>query len=410
MEDNETLGMARPHKTKQSLFSRPLAVLFVLLLTFGSGYAFGNGDIKLNLNRVKPNEQNKALPSALNYDSVDQVYEALLKNYDGQLDNETLLDGIKNGLAHATGDPYTEYFNETGAQEFDDSLNGSFTGIGAELGKENEALIIVAPISGFPADKVGLRPKDIIVEIDGEKAYDLSVSDAVKKIRGPKDTKVTLKILRGTEQLSFEITREEITIASVESKILDGNIGYLKISRFADDTSKLSREAAASFKQAGITGVILDMRSNPGGYLNAAVDLSSLWLNQGDTVLEERRGGEVIQKLKANSTNTLKGIKTVVLVNEGSASASEITAGALHDNNVAQLVGTKTFGKGSVQNLVEVGEGGMLKVTVARWYTPAGKNIDKEGITPETIIEMTDADYKAQKDPQLDKATELVKQ
>ncbi len=404
------MGMARPTKKPNKPYMKPITVLAVLLLTFGGGYAAGSGKLKLQINRLQPNEQNKDLPSALNYDSVDQVYDALLKNYDGQLDNDTLLDGIKNGLAHATGDPYTEYFNEEGAKEFDSDLNGSFTGIGAELGKENEALIIVAPISGFPADKAGLRPKDIIIEINGEKAYDLSVSDAVKKIRGPKDTKVTLKVLRGTEQLSFDITRAEITIASVESKILDGNIGYLKISRFAEDTTRLSREAATSFKDAGVKGVILDMRSNPGGYLNAAVDVSSLWLKQGDTVLEERRGGEVIQKLKANDVNTLQGIKTVVLINEGSASASEITAGALHDNNAAQLVGVKSFGKGSVQNLVEVGEGGMLKVTVARWYTPAGKNIDKEGITPETIVELTDADYKAQKDPQLDKAQELVKQ
>lgn len=404
------MGMAQ-QKNRRSL---PRAVYMAVALavitgTFATGWAVGKGKLSLQFNKSSVSSQNKELPNALDYDGVDQVYEALLSNFDGELNNETLLTGIKEGLAHATGDPYTEYFTEDGAKEFDEDLNGSFTGIGAELGKENDALIIVAPISGFPADKAGVRPKDIIVEIDGEKAYDLSVSDAVKKIRGPKGTKVKLSLLRGLEQVEVEIERDNITIASVEHKILDGNIGYLKISRFAEDTTELARKAAKEFKDANVAGVILDMRSNPGGYLNAAVDVSSLWLNQGDTVLEERRGGEVIQKLKANSVNTLKGMKTVVLINEGSASASEITAGALADNKVASLVGAKSYGKGSVQDLVDLADGGRLKVTVARWYTPGGKNIDKEGITPETIVELTDEDIKATRDPQLDKAKEMAK-
>lgn len=406
------MGMAQRNANKRRMPRSALitGALIVLAVTFYGGWATGTGKISFAANKLSVSEQNKSLPAALDYDSVDEVYNALLENYDGQLDNKTLLDGVKEGLASAAGDPYTEYFNEDGAKEFDEELNGSFSGIGAELGKENEALIIVAPISGFPADKAGLRPKDIVAEIDGEKSFDLPVNEAVKKIRGPKGTKVKLKILRGMEQLDFEIERDQITIASVEHKILDGNIGYLKVSRFAEDTTKLSREAATAFKNANVSSVILDMRSNPGGYLNAAVDLSSLWLNPGDSVLEERRGGEVIQKLKANSVNTLKGIKTVVLVNEGSASASEITAGALADNKVASLVGVKSFGKGSVQDLVKIGDGGMLKVTVARWYTPDGKNIDKEGITPETIVELSDEDIKAKRDPQLDKAIEMAKQ
>jgi carboxyl-terminal processing protease len=333
----------------------------------------------------------------------------LRAKYDGQLTVQQLQDGLKKGLVAASGDPYTEYMPPKEAKEFDEQLSGSFEGIGAELGKDKDSVIIISPISGTPADKAGLRPKDAIIAIDGKDATGLSVEEARDKIRGPKGTQVKLTVIRGTQKLDVAITRDTINIPSVESKVLDGNIGYLKISSFGDDTSKLAQDAADGFRQKNVKGVVLDLRGNPGGYLEAAVNVSSLWLPGGKTVLQEKRGDVVIKTHKSLGTQTLQGIPTVVLIDEGSASASEITAGALHDNGVATLIGVKSFVKGSVQEPLQLNDGGLLKVTVARWYTPKGKNIDKEGITPDQKVERSLDDYNAGRDPQLDAATTKLK-
>lgn len=293
-------------------------------------------------------------------------------------------------MVEAAGDPYTEFLTAEQTKEFNEELNGSFSGVGAELGKDGDNIVIVAPIAGFPAEKAGLKPKDVIVEIDGQSTHGLGISEAVKKIRGPEGTEVKLRVIRDQkEDLSFTITRENITIPSVEYKVLDGNIGYLKISRFADDTSELTKAAATKFKDADVKGVVLDMRGNPGGLLNSAVDVSSLWLPNDKTVLEEKRDGVVIKTYKSNGSALLAGKPTVVLIDDGSASASEITAGALKDNGVAKLLGIKSFGKGSVQSIESLPDGSSLKVTVARWYTPSGRNIDKEGIEPDIKVEQT---------------------
>lgn len=380
------------------------------VLIFGLGVAVGDNRIAIGPRAVFNNNQNPTLPADLDYKTVEQVYDSIKANYDGELTTESLLDGLKEGLAKSTGDPYTEYLNPKAAKDFDDGLNGTFSGIGAELGKDKELISVVAPISGFPAEKAGLRPKDIIAEIDGESAYDLSVSEAVSKIRGEAGTKVKLKVIRsGNEQLEFEITREKITIPSVTSEILEGNIGYLKVSRFSEDTTKLSTEAATKFKAANVSGVILDVRGDPGGLLEASVDLSSLWLDKGKIILQEKRGEVVVKTYNAKGNPILKGIPTVVLINEGSASASEITAGALRDNNAATLIGVKTYGKGSVQSLVRLGDGGVLKVTIAKWFTPAGRNINKEGIEPDQEVKRSEEDFTANRDPQRQAALDFLK-
>lgn len=379
----------------------------VLIFTFGVGV--GSGRIVIGRDQVfQTSIQENRLPDDLDYSSVEHLYDALKGSYDGQLDAEALLNGLKSGLAGASGDPYTEYLTVDEAKEFNDDLSGSFTGIGAELGKDKEAIVIIAPIAGFPAEKAGLRPKDIVAEIDGESAYEISVSEAVKRIRGPKDTKVTLKVVRDGQLLTFEITRDSITIPSVTSEIIDGNIGYIKIGRFGDDTTRLSRQVAQNFKQSGVKGVILDVRSDPGGLLDAAVDVSGLWL-QNKTVLQEKRDDVVVKTFTSRGTAILAGIPTVVLINEGSASASEIVAGALKDQGAATLIGTKSFGKGSVQQLVNLPNGGVLKVTIARWFTPNGKNIDKEGIEPDQKVERSEDDFKNNRDPQKDAAVRFLK-
>ncbi|CAN5618643.1 hypothetical protein BH23PAT2_BH23PAT2_09370 [soil metagenome] len=384
--------------------------IVVGILIFASGLLFGIGFDGSSLSNRFNQTANTDLPTSLDYSSVDEVYNSLRDKYDGDLNTDMLLDGLKQGLARATGDPYTEYLNAEESQGFEDDLNGSFSGIGAELARQDDAIVVVAPISGFPAEEAGLRPQDIILQIDGESAQGLSTTEAVNKIRGPVGTDVQLTVFRGTERVEVTITRATITIASAEYEILEGNIGYLKISRFGNDTVGIASKAANDFASAGVSGVVLDLRSNPGGLLNGSVEISSLWLPRGTMVLEERRGDEVIRTFEANGSSILEGIETVVLINEGSASASEIVAGALRDNNAATLFGMNSFGKGSVQQLDNLRSGGTLKVTIARWFTPNGENIDKEGIAPDTEVEMTEEDYINDRDPQRDAAVESLKQ
>jgi carboxyl-terminal processing protease len=236
----------------------------------------------------------------------------------------------------------------------------------------------------------------------------MSIAEAVKLIRGKAGTDVKLTLARDGNKVELTITRGKISIPSVKWEIKDG-ICTITLSRFGDDTSSLMQKAATECRSANVRGVILDMRGNPGGLLDAAVKVSSLWLDNGKVVLLEKRGGKVEKTFKASGTPTLKGIKTAVLLNGGSASASEITAGALHDNEVATLIGETSYGKGSVQQIIDLSAGGTLKVTIARWFTPNDKNIDKEGIKPDQEVKISDQDIKNGVDPQLDAAKAYLK-
>lgn len=383
-------------------------VLLVLGLVFVAGNQTGRGNIHVHW--LSPTAANSNLPTELDYSSVNKVYDLLKQDFDGQLNNDQLLDGIKSGLVGATGDPYTEYFNAKDAKAFNDALSGSFSGIGAELGTDaDNNIVVISPLSGYPAEKAGLKPHDVIAAIDGQATTGISVSTAVRKIKGPVGSKVSLTIVRsGGVPFDVTITRSQINVPTVKSQV-DGNIGYLKINQFSNDTSDLAKQAADDFKSKGVKAVVLDLRGDPGGYLNSAVDISSMWLEKGNTVVQERRSGKVQDTLFASGNNPLKGIPTVVLIDDGSASASEITAGALHDNKSATLVGAKSFGKGSVQQVINLPGGSEVKITTAHWYTPNGKNINKQGITPDIVVVNSDADIKAGKDPQKDKAYEILR-
>jgi carboxyl-terminal processing protease len=390
-----------PVKTKPAK-KKSRKVFKGLLLVLGAGLILALG-INIGSGRISLTSRTgvqKGLPNRLDYSSVDEVYKALKANFDGTLDTTKLLDGAKQGLVNAAGDPHTEYLNAKDYKDFNDQLTGSFTGVGAELSQDSKGnIVVVAPIAGFPADKAGLKPKDIIAQIDGTTTTGLTVSQAVDKIRGPKGSEVTLKIVRSDQVLDLKITRDDISIPSVKSKVEDG-IGYLTISRFGEDTASLSQKAAQSFKEQNVKGIVLDLRSDPGGLLDAAVSVSSLWVPEGKTVLTERRDGIVTNTYKASGGDILNGIPTAVLIDGGSASASEITAGALKDNGVAKLVGEKSYGKGSVQQIIKLNGGGVLKVTIAHWYTPGGKNIDKVGITPDVTVTISADDVKNSNDPQ----------
>ena len=407
MEGHETLGHQPPLTKKRRSFSKLVLTIVLGFLIFGAGYASGQGDLRWGSSSVS----NPKLPDRLDYSSVNQVYDLLKKNYDGSFTQKQLLDGLKTGLVTATGDPYTEYFNPTEAKVFEDQLAGSFTGIGAELGKDNDGnIIVIAPLSGYPAEKAGLKSRDIIAAVNKQSTSGLSVDSVVQKIRGPADTKVTLTIVRQAgSPFDVTINRAKITVASVEYHV-DGSIGYLKISQFGEDTYRLVKAAAQDFKAKGVKAVVLDLRGDPGGYLNTAAEISSLWLEQGKTVVLQKRGSKVIDTEFASGSNAFIGLPTVVLIDGGSASASEITAGALHDNQVASLVGAKTFGKGSVQQVIKLSDGSELKVTTAHWYTPNNKNIDKQGINPDVAVSLSDSDTSAGKDPQKDKAYQILQQ
>jgi carboxyl-terminal processing protease len=350
-----------------------------------------------------------AVGGQLNYAELNEIYARLSQNFDGQLDKQKLLTGAAAGLTSATGDIHTSYLTADDAKTLTDDLAGSFEGIGAELGQNsNQQLEVISVIDDSPAEKADLRSHDLIVAIDDEESLALSLEQAVQKIRGPSGTTVKLSIVRGGDSQDYTITRAKITNPSVKTDIID-QVGYLRISRFGDDTAELARQAADQFKTANVTGVILDVRGDAGGYVSAARAVASLWLDSGQVIVKEKTGDKVRETITASGQPTLKGLPTVVLINGGSASASEIVAGALKDYKLAQLVGEKSYGKGSVQELIELSTGAKLKVTIAKWYTPEGHSIDGNGLEPDIAITMTADDYQAGQDSQKTKALEILK-
>lgn len=354
------------------------------------------------------NKGGQTLSQNLDFAATEKVFDLLKKKFDGELDMQKLQDGLSRGLVNAAGDPHTTYLSAAEAAEFADDMNGTFTGIGAELLQQNGTIIISTPLRGFPAERAGLNARDVIFKINDDDATQLSVTEAVKKIRGEAGTTVKLTVLRNGEALDFSIVREKITVPSVESEVLEGNIGYLQISRFSDDTAELASAAATDFKAKGVTKVIVDVRNNGGGLLDSSIKVAGLWLDN-KVVVEEKQGGKTRSSLRTGNNPILGGIPTVVLTNGGSASASEILAGALHDHGVATLIGEKTFGKGSVQELIDLPDGAQLKVTVAHWFTPNGVNVDKEGIKPDIEVKLTEEDFKNNRDPQKDRALQELK-
>jgi carboxyl-terminal processing protease len=373
-----------------------------LLLLLGIGYIAGTFHTQI-FSAVGSVFGIRSASSNLDLSSLQDTYRALAANYDGTIDTTKLVEGANRGLVDALGDEYTLYMNKQEAAAFDDDLNGTVGGgIGVEIGKRSDLLTVVRILKDNPAEKAGVMTGDILISVNDEAVDSLTIEEAVKKIRGEAGTTVKLTVLRDGATKEFTITRAEVNNPSVYTSVENG-LGIMTITRFDDQTGALARAAALSFKEQGVKGVVLDLRGNGGGYIEAAKEVASLWLDN-KMVVSERTNGKTVDELRTGSNPILGGVKTVVVVDGSSASASEIVAGALQDNKAATLVGVKTFCKGSVQKLIALTEGAELKVTVARWYTPNGVNISKQGITPTTIIGITQEDINADRDPQLDAA------
>lgn len=385
-----------------------VAIILVFIATLGVGYIFGTLHTQI-ASFVGPLIGIKSYSGTLDLGNVQETYQTLKANFDGTLDDQKLIEGASRGLVEAAGDDYTQFLSAEEAKAFDNDLSGTIGGgIGVELGTRSDRVTITRVLKDNPGAEAGLMAGDIIDAVNDESAVDWTVDEVVQRVRGEVGTTVKLLISRGSEQKEFTITRAEITNPSVYSKV-DGGIGYLTISRFDDQTGSLARQAARSFREQNVSGVVLDLRGNGGGYLTAAQDVAGIWLDK-QVVVSERRGDEVIEELYSSTNPILDGVPTIVLVDGSSASASEIVAGALKDYAVATLLGETTFGKGSVQQILSLPDGAELKVTIARWYTPKGRNISEKGIEPDITVKRTATDVNAGRDPQLDAAKGRLQQ
>lgn len=400
----ERRHLRRDAETRRPL--SPVVTFIIVVLIAVAGYTAGVFHRNIYAT-VAPLFGVKVHVGELDLSSVQNTYQALKENYDGELDDATLIEGANKGLVDAAGDQYTVYMNSKEAEEFDDSLTGNIGGgIGVELGLRSDRVTVLRLLAGNPAEKAGLNVGDVVAAVNDQDTSGWTVDQAVAQIRGEAGTTVKLGVLRGTEAKEFTVTRATITNPSVSSKV-EGTLGTLTITRFDDQTGSLARVAAQDFKAKEVTRVILDLRGNGGGYITAAQDVAGLWLDK-KVVVSERANGRVVEELRSGGAPILEGIATVVLVNAGTASASEIVAGALQDHGVAKLVGETTFGKGSVQKLIQLPAGAELKVTVARWFTPGGKNISEQGIVPDQTATLTQEDLNAGRDPQVDAAHQLL--
>jgi len=411
---------------KKNKIGAGVLLLVILAVVYGAGYYFGESKNSLDHNLASLNakmlaySQDAATASSTvgtsNDDKFDfnlysEVWDSLKTNFvdKNKLSDKDLFYGSLKGMAAATKDPYTVFMDPTEAKQFSDDLAGTFEGIGAEVGMRNDIITIIAPLDGMPAQKAGILAGDKIYAIDGVSALGLTVDEAVNKIRGPKDTKVTLTIIRGKDKpKDISITRNVIVVKSVKTEFRPDGIMIIKVTNFNDDTAGLFDTAVQQAVLKNPKGIVLDLRNDPGGYLDTAVALASEWIEGGPVVAEQFNGNKR-NEYASNGKARLKNFKTVVLINGGSASASEILAGALRDYKKATIVGETSFGKGSVQTLQTLSDGSSLKVTIAKWLTPAGEAINEKGIKPQVEVIMTEDDLNKNLDPQLNKALEILK-
>ena len=408
---------------------------FVLLLIIGGAFFFGyqRGEKNISAELKIAELQNKDIgqPEQVDFSSFWQTWNVINEKFVTTATSTTAQEkvyGAIEGLAKSLGDPYTVFFPPEESKAFETEISGKFEGVGMELGIKDNILSVVAPLKDTPAFRAGIKSGDKIIKINDTLSADMTVEAAVKMIRGPRGTEVRLTIAREgkNEPLEIKIVRDVINIPTIDTEIkqvvaADGSDGsnnpwvngiyVIKLYNFSANSSNLFREALRSFIESGTHKLILDLRGNPGGYLEAAVDMASWFLPTGKVVVSEEyaKGTEPTIHRSRGYNIFNDTLKMVILVNEGSASASEILAGALREQSIAKLIGAKTFGKGSVQELVKITPDTSLKLTIARWLTPLGHSISEEGLTPDYEVKISTKDLEAKRDPQMDKAVEILK-
>lgn len=354
--------------------------------------------------------------SRQNFSTFLRTWQIIKQNYvDPQkVDPDKAMFEAIRGLVRSLGDSHSDFLSATQAKIFEEDLSGSFGGVGFEIGIRNGVLTVIAPLEGTPAERAGLKAGDKILKINDESTENMSLEEAVSKIRGKPGTNVKLTIFREKEWLEakdFVITREIIKIEVVKSKLLDSKIGYIKVNSFSSNIYYEFLNAYKDLKNKGANRFIIDLRNNPGGFLEMAIKMSELFLPRGKVILKEVSRSNKIKDIVSEGPGNLEKEKVVILINKGSASASEIFAGALRDNNNVKIIGEKSFGKGSVQQVFNVDKN-MLKLTIAYWLTPKGTKIEGNGITPDIEIKEPSSEEKEKNpelDPILDKAKEIVK-
>ncbi len=386
-----------------------LIIVFVIAFLFGAIVSQNFMPTNLTLNwRFLPVP--KDISPDLDYNLLIKVWSMIKDKYVVQpVSDKDLFYGSLKGLAMGLKDPYSVFLEPDLAKKFIEDMSGSFEGIGIEIGIKDERLTVIAPLPDTPALRAGLRSGDKIYGIDGQNTSGMSLDEAAHLIRGPRGTSVILTTWREgkTTTQEVEIVRDVIDIESVSWELMGNKIAYLKIAHFSDDTWEEFQDLARVIIKADPNGLIVDLRNNPGGYLDTAVNMAGYWIGQ-EIVTISKDAKDKETEYRSYNQGDLKHISTIILVNQGSASASEILAGALQDYKQATILGEKTFGKGSVQELETFSDGSALKLTVAYWYTPLGRSINDEGIMPDIEIKMIEEDYELNRDPQLDRALEIL--
>ncbi len=393
-----------------------LASVIVLVLVFGAGFFIGsNSDSPaIEVTGIDNKEPPTLDPNVKNVDFAQfwDVWSRLQEKFvdPSKMDKEKMVYGAISGLVNSLDDPYTVFFPPQEAKTFEDDIRGSFGGIGAEIGMQKGILTVVAPLKNSPAEKAGLQAKDMILKIDGKDTAKMTVDEAVRNIRGERGTQVKLLVFRDSFEVPKEIaiTRDTIRIPIVKHESKGNGIYYIALYNFNEQSGNEFRRALQGFFGSGDKKLILDLRNNPGGYLNLAVDIGSFFTPPGAVIVQEEYRDGTKDVYRSAGYNLLKDVPVVVLVNAGSASASEILAGALRDLNHTQLVGEKTFGKGSVQELVNLPNKASLKVTIAQWVTPNGTVINGNGLEPDVAVKIPEKPEEG-KDYYLDKALEILK-
>lgn len=389
-----------------------VALTVAVALGFAGGFYFSERQLKIPVVSELIN-RSLGMPSTVDFGQFWSVWDLLQTRYVDQekINPQEMVYGAIDGLVKSLGDPYTVFLEPKESESFAQEINGAFGGIGIEIGLRHDTLTVISPINGTPADRAGLLAGDKIIKIGDKSTDGLKLNEAVNMIRGPKGSPVRLTITRNDKPREYNIIRDTIRIPTVAWKILDDHVAYIQLFVFNrnvdDDFKKVAKEIANS----NATRIILDLRNNPGGLLDSSVNIAGYFMESEKIVTIERFGDgkEDIFRTQANSQQ-LKNYPLVILINKGSASASEILAGALRDNRGVTIIGEKSFGKGSVQEVDELGGRASLKITIAKWYTPSGVSINDNGVEPDIIVERTEGDYDTDKDPQLDKAREVAKQ